>query len=78
MYHGYYYHRPYNYRHVFEDSQLALQLGGDPRAPYATKMFERVYEEFGRSGYNDREDQSLHVLANRSKKLPDLQKMLSK
>jgi hypothetical protein len=50
-YHGYYYYRPYNYIMVLEHQYEALSLGGDPRAPYANKLFERIYAEFDAAAY---------------------------
>lgn len=43
--HGYYYFRPYNYRHIMEHQEAVMSWGGDPRNPYSNKMFEEIYEE---------------------------------
>ena len=49
--HGYYYFRPYNYISILDHQQRALSMGGDPRAPYANKVFERVYAESDSGAY---------------------------
>lgn len=41
----YYYFRPYNWAHVWQQSEWAASWGGDPRHPYANEVFERVYRQ---------------------------------
>ena len=43
VYHGYYYFRPYNFQHVFQDAQTAAQMGGDPRAPYSVEFLKPLF-----------------------------------
>eukprot|EP00913_Durusdinium_trenchii_P013425 g12606.t1 len=43
--HGYYYFRPYNFRHIQQHSQLAPILGAKPQAPYETEMFKKFYAD---------------------------------
>lgn len=39
----YYYFRPYNHRHVFEQQQEAMQWGAPAGMPYVNDVFEQVY-----------------------------------
>jgi len=41
--HGYYYFRPYNYRHVTAYSQDASRMGNDPAMPFSNEVFRRRY-----------------------------------
>jgi hypothetical protein len=42
--HGYYYDRPYNYRHVMRQQEAVTAWGGDPRNPYSNAVFgQQVY-----------------------------------
>jgi len=73
--HGYYYFRPYNYTNVLEDIEMITTLGGDPRYPYATSMFEGIYAD----GLYEEEMGSYRVprpYATVSTTLPDLQALL--
>jgi len=76
--HGYYYYRPYNYIHVLEHQYQALSLGGDPRAPYLGRMFDKVYEEYAGVDYeeNGLEAKRLPSLTRRTSVLPDLEAIM--
>jgi hypothetical protein len=78
MHHGDYYHRPYNYLPVINDSADALARGGDPRSPYATTMFDSNFAEFGRTASPPEETNSTHTIPNRNTSLPDLQETLDR
>ncbi|MDA0834264.1 MAG: hypothetical protein O3A29_13375 [Planctomycetota bacterium] len=77
-YHGYYYYRPYNYIHVLEHQYQALSLGGDPRAPYQNRQFERVYERHAAARYDEADSTTyiIPLLRDASTPLPDLQDIL--
>jgi hypothetical protein len=49
-YHGYYYYRPYNYRHVLDHRDNLL--GDSSIAPYFSTVFEHLYVEFPKKSYN--------------------------
>lgn len=75
-YHGYYYFLPYNYSMVLRDIEVVKTLNGDPRAPYATAMFEAIYSEGvyeEASGFNRVPSPFPSV----STTLPDLQRLLT-
>ncbi|MDA1051391.1 MAG: hypothetical protein O3C40_13045 [Planctomycetota bacterium] len=42
--HNFYYFRPYNYFHIEEQQREVMYYGGNPRHPYANKVFQRVYD----------------------------------
>ena len=44
--HGYYYFRPYHPGHVSRQQQFMTQFGGDPRHPYANRLFKKIYAEY--------------------------------
>ncbi|MEX1231277.1 MAG: hypothetical protein WEB58_13610 [Planctomycetaceae bacterium] len=77
-YHGYYYYRPYNYIHVLEHQYQALSLGGDPRAPYQNRQFERVYERHAAARYEETDNSTYFIplMHRASEPLPDLQDIL--
>lgn len=72
-FHGYYYYRPYNYILTLNHQLEALEMAGDPRAPYASKVFERIYAEFDAAAYDAPNDGRLLPSPSRtSTALPDL------
>lgn len=77
-FHGYYYYQPYNYIHVLEHQYQALSLGGDPRAPYHNRQFERVYERHAAARYEESDASTYYIplLHRASEPLPDLQDIL--
>lgn len=49
---GYYYFRPYNYKHIPEQQNAVLGWGGDPRHPYTNReIFDAVYQEVDAPGF---------------------------
>ena len=44
--HGYYYFRPYHHSHVAQQQLTVTAWGGDPRNPYANRIFEQVYAQY--------------------------------
>ncbi|MBN71025.1 MAG: hypothetical protein CME32_17290 [Gimesia sp.] len=52
-YHGYYYFRPYNYTNILRQKGEIIALGGNPKAPYAHKMFDRIYEQIDLTTYEE-------------------------
>jgi len=52
-YHGYYYFRPYNYTNILRQKGEIIALGGNPKAPYAHKMFDRIYEQIDLTAYEE-------------------------
>ena len=46
--HGYYYFKPYNVTRVAMQQAFATSYGDDWRHPYSNKVFERVYEIYGK------------------------------
>ncbi|MFN0197554.1 MAG: hypothetical protein ACKVT0_12490 [Planctomycetaceae bacterium] len=76
--HGYFYYRPYNYIHVLEHQYQALSLGGDPRAPYHNRQFERVYERHAAARYEEQSASTIFVptLNRTSRPLPNIQDIL--
>lgn len=42
----YYYFRPYNYMHVQQQQEQAIQWGADPGLPYSNAVFQQVYHTF--------------------------------
>jgi hypothetical protein len=52
-YHGYYYFRPYNYTNILRQRGEIITLGGNPKAPYAHKMFDRIYEQIDLTAYEE-------------------------
>jgi hypothetical protein len=44
--HGNYYFRPYNAIKVPFQQVFGARFGGDPRAPYANGVFQKVYAEY--------------------------------
>ena len=75
VYHGYYSFRPYNYTTVLHDQRTVASLGGDPSSPYATPMFEKIYEDL----YEEQQFESGSILtpASITPPLPDLQDLLN-
>ena len=52
-------------------------MGGDPRAPYSTKLFEGVYARYENTQYpGEHHDAVVHPLPRVSKGLPDLDEIL--
>lgn len=41
----YYYFRPYNFTHVWQQRKQVAAWGGDPRHPYSNEIFKQVYRE---------------------------------
>ncbi len=76
-YHGYHSYRPYNYVHVLKHQYEALSLGGDPRAPYQTRQFAKIYDQYAGDEYEDKEvPNTVPPLARVSKALPDLDQVV--
>ena len=50
---GYYYFRPYNYRHIAEHQRAVTVWGGDPRNPYSNDLFKSVYAEMEAMPWTD-------------------------
>ena len=46
--HGYYYFAPYNVTRIAMQQSFVKSYGGDPRHPYSHKVFEKVYEIYGK------------------------------
>jgi hypothetical protein len=44
---GTYYFRPYSVIGLRDQQADVMLWGGDPRAPYANEVFQRVYSELG-------------------------------
>lgn len=42
--HNFYYFRPYNYFHIPKHQAEVAYYGGNPKHPYANRLFERVYD----------------------------------
>lgn len=60
--HGYYYFRPYHPAHLVQQRALVETWGGDPRNPYANRIFQTVYEDY-RADKADNADVPLTVPA---------------
>lgn len=43
--HGWYYFRPYHHADVAKHKDIAQKWGMDPRTPYRTDLFRKIYEE---------------------------------
>lgn len=78
MFHGYYYFRPYNDSHVLEHKALAERLGAEPRAPYSTAMFQKIYESTAAPGDHVHQPAAAKPLPPIEPQLPDLQDLLRK
>jgi len=42
-----YYFRPYYWRQVFRQQEVAARWGASPQSPYTSDVFEQVYAELG-------------------------------
>ena len=78
VYHGYYYFRPYNYQNILRQKGEIIALGGDPKAPYSHKMFERIYQQIDLTAYEESptNGEELPVLEPVRTPLPSLEDIL--
>ncbi len=76
VFHGYYYFRPYNYRHIALHQQISVSQGGTTEAPYSTAHLAAVYREV-ESGYDAPAPVKRPQLKRFSPALPDLQEILA-
>ena len=74
--HGYYYFRPYNYRHVLFAQQIAPLLGADPIAPYETEMFQKFYADVPDIDLGNKGDDTLKSITPEIEELPNLEDLL--
>ena len=75
-FHGYYYYRPYNYRHVLNHRD---QLLGDTSiAPYISMIFGKLYAEFPIESYNPNSGERTvdRLISPAPAKLPKLEDLL--
>jgi len=52
---GYFYLRPYHHHHVRQQQALVSQWDGNPKHPYANRIFDRFYEQWQKEKGEERE-----------------------
>ena len=50
--HGYYYFRPYNSEHIYDQQSWANEWNHDPRHPYTNRFFQGIYEQVEEESQN--------------------------